>query len=86
MSKTKNLEIPVEDLQYLIMLSGGGDMVSVLTDKATWDSWDDQEDEMQFCDNIPASRKVEFMEGKDLVNFCVKHNLKIRNGVTGSLY
>lgn len=84
--KTKHLEVPIASLQYLVLRTGGGDTVVTLTDKKTWDSWGDQEDEMQFCDNIPAPLKLEFDDITKLVNFCVKHDLKILDGVTGSLY
>ena len=82
----KNLEIPIKDLAYVVVLVGGGDMVAVMTNKETWDSWSDQEDEMQFTDNIPASLKLEFTELHKLTNFCVEHGLKLRASVTGSLY
>jgi hypothetical protein len=82
----KNLEIPVADLRYLVVLVGGGDMVAVLTNKETWDSWGDQEDEMQFTDNIPAPLKLEFTDSKKLINFCVENAITIRDSVTGSLY
>ena len=82
----KNLEIPIKDLAYVVVLVGGGDMVAVLTNKETWDSWSDQEDEMQFTDNIPAPLKLEFSDMGKIVNFCVEHGIKIRSSVVGSLY
>jgi len=82
----KNLVIPVDSLQYVVVLVGGGDMVAVLTNKETWDSWSDQEDEVQFTDNIPAPLKLEFSDMGKIVNFCVEHGIKIRSSVVGSLY
>ena len=84
--KTKHLEVPIASLQYLVMRTGGGDTVATLTNQETWESWSDQEDEMQFCDNIPAPLKLEFDDITKLVNFCVKNGIKIRDGVAGSLY
>ena len=82
----KKLSVSVKDLKYLVILVGGGDMVAVLVSKATWDSWSDQEDEMQFTDNIPSNLKLEFSDPKKLVNFCVENGIKIRDSVVGSLY
>lgn len=86
MAKKKNLEIPVGELQYCVVLVGGGDLFASLINKETWESWSDEEDGMQFVDNIPAQLKLEFTDIHKLVNFCVEHGIKLQGGAVDSLY
>ena len=82
----KNLDVEIKDLAYVVVRVGGGDMVATLMSKEIWDSWSDQEDAMQFVDNIPNGLKLEFSDPHKLVNFCVEHGLKLRSSTVESLY
>jgi len=82
----KKLEVPVKDLQYVVALFGGGDLVASLMTKETWDSWSDEEDAMQFVDNIPAGQKLEFQDIHKLVNFCTENGIKLKNGFIDHMY
>ncbi len=82
----KNLDVEIKDLAYVVVRVGGGDMVATLMSKETWDSWGDQEDAMQFVDNIPNGLKLEFSDPHKLVNFCVEHGLKLRSSTVEALY
>ena len=83
---TKKLEVEIKDLAYVVIRVGGGDLEAALVSKEIWDSWSDQEDAMQFVDNIPNGLKLEFTNPHKLINFCVEHGLKIRSSTVEALY
>jgi len=82
----KKLSAPVEDLKYLIVTAGQGDIYMTLVTKETWDSWPDGEPPYTFTCDVPQDQQLYFVDPKEFVNFCVKHGLKIQNAAFGDVF
>ena len=84
--KIKGLDVPPGTLKYAVLLFGGGDLSIVLVDEQTWESWSEEEDAVQFTDNIPSRLKVDFTNLHDMVNFCRKYDIELQDSVSDYQY